>query len=229
MTSRSLPLLTGNVPLRSAIDSALEKSTLDPPDNELMVLVRKGNHEAFGQVFDRYYPAVQGIARKILRNPEDVADVIQESFLDVFQNARSFTPSRGTLKGWISCVAYHRSLKRLRRLTRQDWQDTDPKALEFIEDFAVRPDRFIRALDFRRCLDRTLKTLHEKHRRTMALYFFEGQELRAIALELGESLGNTRHSLYRGLAKLRKELVQKGLLQGYIEFEDSQKEDEVPG
>src|SRR6266853_1228516 len=228
MTSRSLPLLTGNVPLRSAIDSALEKSTLDPPDNELMVLVRKGNHEAFGQVFDRYYPAVQGIARKILRNPEDVADVIQESFLDVFQNARSFTPSRGTLKGWISCVAYHRSLKRLRRLTRQDWQDTDPKALEFIEDFAVRPDRFIRALDFRRCLVRTLKTLHGKHRRTMALYFFEGQELRAIALELGESLGNTRHSLYRGLAKLRKELVQKGLLQGYIEFEDSQKEDEVP-
>jgi len=63
----------------------------------------------------------------------------------------------------------------------------------------------------------------------MVLYFFEGQELSAIALELGESLGNTRHGLYRGLAKLRKELVQKGLLQGYIEFEDSQKEDEVPG
>ena len=229
MTARSLPLLTDDVPLDSAIDSVPEKLTLVPSDNELMVLIQKGNQEAFGQVFDRYYPAVRGIARKMLRNPEDVADVVQESFLDVFQNARSFTPSRGTLKGWISCVAYHRSLKRLRRLTRQDWQHTDPKVLEFIEDFAVRPDRFIRALDFRRCLDRALKILHERHRRTMVLYFFEGQELSAIALELGESLGNTRHGLYRGLAKLRKELVQKGLLQGYIEFEDSQKEDEVPG
>ncbi len=229
MTARSLPLLTGNVPLDSAIDSVPEKLTLVPSDNELMVLIQKGNQEAFGQVFDRYYPAVRSIARKMLRNPEDVADVVQESFLDVFQNARSFTPSKGTLKAWISCIAYHRSLKRLRRLTRQDWQHIDPKLAEFIEDLAVRPERFIRAFDFRRCLDRALKILHEKHRRTMVLYFFEGQELSAIALELGESLGNTRHGLYRGLAKLRKELVQRGLLEGYIEFKDARKEDEVSG
>ena len=210
MTSRSLPLLTGNVSLGSAIDSVPEKLTLVPPDNELMVLIQQGNQEAFGQVFDRYYPAVRGIARKMLRN-------------------RSFTPSKGTLKGWISCLAYHRSLKRLRRLTRQDWQHIDPKLAEFIEDLAVRPERFIRAFDFRRCLDRALKILHEKHRRTLVLYFFEGRELSAIALELGETVGNTRHGLYRGLAKLRKELVQKGLLEGYIEFKDAPNEDEVSG
>src|SRR5713226_1428003 len=100
-------------------ESSREKPALVPPDEELMELVRKGDHEAFGQVFDRYYIAVRSIARKMLRDPEDVADVVQESFLDVYQNAWSFLPSRGTLKAWISCLTYHRALKRLLLLKKR--------------------------------------------------------------------------------------------------------------
>jgi RNA polymerase sigma-70 factor, ECF subfamily len=229
MSSHSVSLPQRHVLQREVCESPPEKAARVPPDEELMERVQEGDHEAFGQIFDRHYPAVRSIARKMLRNSEDVADVIQESFLDVFQNARSFSSSKGTLKGWISCLAYHRSLKRLRCVTKRNWVQFGPSDAEFIQDLTVKPDRFIRTLDFRTCLDRALKTLHEKHQRTIALYFFEGQELSAIALQLGESLGNTRHCLYRGLAKLRNELVQKGLLRGYIEFEDRQSQDEVPG
>ncbi len=194
-----------------------------------MERLKEGDHEAFGQVFDHYYIAVRSIARKMLRDPEDVADVVQESFLDVYQNARSFEASRGTLKGWISCLTYHRALKRLLLLKRRDRESGDlDKAVYFVEA-DVKPEQWIRSLDFRRSLDTVLRTLQEKQRRTMLLYFFEDQELSAIAVELRESLGNTRHLLYRGLTKLRRELVQNGLLQGYIEFSEERKEDKVPG
>ena len=204
-----------------------EKLALVPPDEELMELVQKKDHEAFGQVFDRYYIVVRSIARKMLRNPEDVADVVQESFLDVYQNAGSFVPSRGTLKTWISCLTYHRSLKRLMLLKKRDRESGDLDKAAYFVEADVKPEHWIRSLDFRRSLDAVLGTLQEKQRRTMLLYFFDGQELSAIAVELRESLGNTRHHLYRGLAKLRRELVQNGLLRGYIEFVDDRNEDKV--
>src|SRR5260370_37880656 len=107
----SLPASLKNSPLIAG--AAPQKTTAGPSDNDLIVLVRTGSEEDFGQLFDRYYVAVRSVARKILRNSEDVADVVQEACLDVYQGARSFDPAKGTLKTWISYLAYHRSLKRV--------------------------------------------------------------------------------------------------------------------
>ena len=82
----------------------------------------------------------------------------------------------------------------------------------------MRPEQWIRSLDFRKSLDKALTIVKEKQRGTLELYFFEGKDISAIAKELDESTGNVRHHLYRGLAKVRAELVQNGLLRGYIEF-----------
>jgi hypothetical protein len=54
-----------------------------PSDIELMELVQRGDHDAFELLFDRYHGVVRGVARKVLKSPEDVGDVVQEAFLDV--------------------------------------------------------------------------------------------------------------------------------------------------
>jgi RNA polymerase sigma-70 factor (ECF subfamily) len=207
--------------------SVPQKTTIGPSDNDLIVFVQKGSEEAFGQLFDRYYVAVRSVARKILRNPEDVADVIQEAFMDVYQGARSFDPARGSLKTWISYLAYHRSVKRVRLLKKYEWQTGDPDEASSVLDSEVTTEGWIRCLDFGRSLDLALETLNEKQRRTMVLYFFDGVEVEAIATLLGETLGNTRNHLYRGLAKLRNQLMQNHLLAGYIEFDEDQNKDKV--
>jgi hypothetical protein len=48
--------------------------------------------------------------------------------------------------------------------------------------------------------------------------------LQEIAAETGETLSNTRHFFYRGLMKLRAEVVKKRLLRGYKEYEGSDDE-----
>lgn len=229
MSSHSLPVSLRHFLRNSAgvADSAAEKATPIPSDDNLMTLVKHGDHDAFGQLFARYYIAARSIARKILRNPEDVADVVQETFLDVYQHSATFDESKGTLKCWISCLAYHRSLKRVRALKRGHWQSGDPDEVPFVLDTEVAPDRWIRSLDFRKVLDAVLSSLDERQRQTMLLYFFEGLELNVIAAQLGETLGNTRNHLYRGLAKLRGELMQSGLLDGYIEFDKHKNKQKV--
>jgi len=208
-------------------ESAPQKTTACPSDNDLIVLVQEGSEDAFGQLFDRYYVAVRSVARKILRNPEDVADVIQEAFMDVYQGAKSYDPAKGTLKTWISYLAYHRSVKRVRLLKKREWQTGDPDEASSVLDSEATPDGWIRSLDFGRCLDIVVATLNEKQRRTMVLHFFDGLEMEAIAPLLGETLGNTRNHLYRGLAKLRSQLMQNHLLAGYIEIDEDQNKEKV--
>src|SRR5260370_31669499 len=56
-----------------------------------------------------------------------------------------------------------------------------------------------------------LDTLNEKQQATLRLRFFDGCDLREIAERLGESFENIRHYYYRGLDRLRKEAVERGL------------------
>lgn len=209
------------------VEPVPQKTTPGPSDNDLIVLVQKGSEEAFGQLFDRYYVAVRSVARKILRNPEDVADIVQETFIDAYQGARSFDSARGSLKTWISYLAYHRSVKRVRLLKKREWQTGDVDEASSVLDPELTPDSWIRSLDFGRSLDFVVATLNEKQRRTMLLHFFDGLEVEAIATLLGETIGNTNNHLYRGLAKLRTELIQKQLLAGYIEFEGYENKEKV--
>ena len=60
-----------------------------------------------------------------------------------------------------------------------------------------------------RLIEQCLEQLDDKQRATVTAYFFRGLSVNEIAHELGESFGNTRHYLYRGLEKMRKVLAAK--------------------
>jgi len=223
MSSEPLSLFLQKV--RKTVPSAARpiapEGVPEPSDGELMAAIQRGDQQAFEQLFDRYHGLVRGLARRVLKSPEDVADVVQDAFLDVYHRCRSFDPSKGTVRTWICCVAHYRSLKRLRHLRSRDWQSGAPEEGLGLIDLEVNQNHWIRSIDFRKCLDKVLASLNEKQRQTMVLHFFEGRELAVIAVDIGESLANTRHHLYRGLAKLRTELVRNRLLAGYTEFDGS--------
>src|SRR5260370_14279362 len=214
-------------------ESVPQKTTCCHSDSDLIAAIRNKATDsdkselAFGQLFDRYYVAVRSVARKILRNQEEVADVIQEAFMDVYLGAKSYDPAKGTLKTWISYLAYHRSVKRARLLKKREWQSGDADDASLVPDPDVTPERLIKSLDLGRSLDIVVATLNEKQRRTIVLFFFDGVELDVIAAKLGETIGNTRNHLYRGFAKLRSELMQKDLLAGYMEFDENKNSEKV--
>ena len=73
MTSQSVPWTrAANLPI---LTSEADFSSLS--DEELIVCLRAGRGEAMTELFDRYYVTVRSIARRVLRNSEDVADVVQ--------------------------------------------------------------------------------------------------------------------------------------------------------
>jgi RNA polymerase sigma-70 factor (ECF subfamily) len=61
-------------------------------------------------LFERYARAAYGIALRILRDTGGAEDVVQQTFLYIYQKAAIFDPSKGSTRSWIIRVVYHRAL-----------------------------------------------------------------------------------------------------------------------
>src|SRR5260370_39896217 len=155
MSSEALPIRLENSLQNSSFvaESVPQKTTPSPSDNDLIDAIKNKAKDsekseiAFGQLFYRYYVAVRSVARKILRNPEDVADVIQEAFMDVYQGARSFDPARGSLKTWVSYLAYHRSVKKSRLPKKRECQGRDACEASLLPQPEAKPQAWRLACD----------------------------------------------------------------------------------
>ncbi len=179
--------------------------TKSPSDGELMLRVAANDSNALGLLFDRYSRLVLGIAVRILRDYGEAEEVVQDAFFHLFQKAQLFDSSKGTVKGWILQIAYHRALDQKSYLVRRDfYRGTELGCLDDTLLGDTDLDREIGARLNHVRLAEALDELPEIQRRTLELFYFEGLELREIADKISEPLGNVRHHFYRGLERLRK-------------------------
>ena len=179
--------------------------TKSPGDDELMVRVAESDSNALGVLFDRYSRLVLGIAVRILHDYGEAEEVVQDAFFHLFQKAKLFDSSKGTVKGWILQIAYHRALDQRSYLIRREfYRSTEIGCLGDTLLGETDLDREIGSRLDHVGVAEALEELSEIQRRTLELFYFEGLELREIADKLNEPLGNVRHHFYRGLERLRK-------------------------
>jgi RNA polymerase sigma-70 factor (ECF subfamily) len=150
----------------------------------------------FEQIFDEHYPMVRAVARAILRNQEDVEDVVQEAFLDVHRYLHTFDESKGTFKNWVRSCAAHRAYARYRK-NRRLTEHFENKVID-----VEAPDRTMKEN-----IGKWLLSLNDKQRLVIQKYFFEDKDLHRIAEESGMHWGTTRNHLYRGIANLKRNIA----------------------
>ena len=74
----------------------------------ILAAVARGDHAAFRAVYDQAAPAVLGTVRRVLRDPAQSEEVMQEVLLEVWRTAARFDPSAGSAAAWIMTVAHRR-------------------------------------------------------------------------------------------------------------------------
>jgi len=79
-------------------------------DEDVMEQLRQGHPDALSILFGRFHRLVLKIALRILRDPAEAEDVMQDIFLEIFKRSSQFDPKKGSAKTWILQYAYHRSL-----------------------------------------------------------------------------------------------------------------------
>ncbi len=181
-------------------------------DETLLAELKGQNPEALAEIFCRYARLVFGVGFRILRDAGEAEDLVQEVFLFLYQKAELFDASKGGAKAWIVQVAWHRSLDRREYLHRRSfYSGTDASILS--DTLVGREDveKVLASQLDRERLREAFRSLSDRQRLTLEMFFFEELDLREIAMRLDESFENVRHHYYRGLQKLRKDAFVRKL------------------
>ena len=178
----------------------------DATDDELMHRFASGNHDAFAVIVERYQRLVFSVALRLVQNEGEAEDVVQIVFLDIFQKAAQFDPTRGTLKVWLLQFAYTRSINRRYYLQTRgfyfgsDFEPIDP------DDCPVRDAKplSLSAGELARLVRQALASISPKQRNALDLVYFQGLTFSEAARKDGVSLDSMKHHYYRGMALLRE-------------------------
>jgi RNA polymerase sigma-70 factor (ECF subfamily) len=100
---------------RSSVDAG-SALVVTHSDEALMEQLGTGNKDALALLFRRYARMVRAVAYRILRNPSEAEDLLQDVFLFLFLKSQLFDRARGPARSWIVQVTYHRAIDRRRYL-----------------------------------------------------------------------------------------------------------------
>jgi RNA polymerase sigma-70 factor (ECF subfamily) len=185
--------------LKAKPDRMEEPASLSSPDI-LIGAVARGSHAALKRLYEIESRRLYGIALRIVRRPEIAADVLQETFVQIWQNTRAFAPEKGSAAGWMTGITRFRALDAVRKTGRERLTD-DPA----LGDAAVEPD-IVAELDVKtqsEALRRCLQQLEDNQRRCVVLAFVDGFSHTEIAARLAAPLGSVKSWVRRGLIALK--------------------------
>jgi len=192
---------------------------LPDSDEELMLRVCNGDAVAMGILFKRYACVVRGVAYKILRDPSEADDLLQDVFILIHRLCGQFDRSKGTVRFWILLITHRRAISRRRYLTSRhfytylDLEEELDRASHSRSTATRYLDAVELALEKKDILQSWLEELSQNQRETLSLFFFEGYSFEEIATRLGQTTGNTRNHYYRGLERLRRKLLAERTLE----------------
>lgn len=207
----ALPLSKKKAVISPVADDKPQART-EVPDEFLLAQISTGDQEALAILFRRYARLVWAVAEKILRDPAEAEDVMQELFLCIQRKAHIFDSAKGPARTLIVHMTYQRAISRRRYLASRQFYGRCGLEGSVLRIAAPRMEHYddsVEAHMGRAGLQTVLAALSEDQRETLRLCFFEGFTLAEISDKLGQPLGNVRHHYYRGLEKLRKHMPKR--------------------
>jgi RNA polymerase sigma-70 factor (ECF subfamily) len=190
---------------RVASPAKAERTSPEPgTDAELIARIQSGDTEAMGTVYDRHAPSLYAVAVRMLGAEREAEDLLHDVFLEAWQHAREFDPSKGSVYTWLIVRLRSRALDRLGR--------AEARRARSLEEAPEMPhlalDGSASAVDGI-AVRRALSQVDVNVRQVLELTFFDGFTAREIAEQLAVPVGTVKSRLARGLGALEALLSTK--------------------
>lgn len=168
-----------------------------------MERVQEGDHHAFAHLVDRYLTRLRQFALRLMGNTEDADDVVQETFLRLWRNAKSWEPGRVQLTTWLHRIAHNLCIDRIRRRrpTTEFDENQHGGAAPRLESEAMAAELGDRVAD-------ALAALQERQRTALLLCHYQGLSNRHAAEILEVSVEALESLLARARRKMRQLLSE---------------------
>jgi len=179
-------------------------------DAELLVRMSRGDERALGSFYDRWEGAVRAIVLRVVHEPAEADDVVEEVFWQAWRQAGRFEAGRASGGTWLLTIARSRALDRLRALKRSREDAGLDALLDSGSELAIHgtPDPLEAAMlaERARVVRDALATLPADQRATLELAYLEGLSQSEIAERTREPLGTIKTRMRLAMIKLRERL-----------------------
>jgi len=189
-------------PKAVALAATARRSSTDTADLQRIVA---GDAGGVADLYDRHSAMVFGLALRVTNDQGLAEDVVQETFVSVWQAASSFDPTKASARTWILTIAHRRAVDAVRRRRRPvlslDLNDADaPMRLPAVPDvWAEVSPRLDRVT-----VQVALAKLPEAQRLSLELAYFDGLTQQEIAAATGVPLGTVKGRVRLGLVRLHE-------------------------
>ena len=188
--------------------SQLPETEVD--DFDLVQRISDGDQRALALIYRRYSGQVFGLAKRIIRNNELAADVVQDVFVSLWNRPEAFDRDRGTLRAFLLAKTHGRTIdiirsesaRRIReerdiRLTAQAEPTLDEEVWQMTLVAKVRD---------------AVAGLPDRERQVIEFAYLGGLTYREVALRLEMPEGTVKSRIRSGLARLQNEMRQAGMI-----------------
>ena len=180
--------------------------------DQLVAQTKAGNREAFTELVEMFSERIYNLGLRILKNSDDAADVLQETFLAVYEKIDSFD-GRSNFFTWLYRIATNFALMKLRKGKRTVYTDQDmeehydnPDKIQ-IHEWQDFPLRDMLNEEFRKHLDLAVDRLPEIYRSVFLLRDVENLSIKEASKILGITESNVKIRLKRARVYLREDLA----------------------
>ena len=178
-------------------------------DEALVKRSQADDERAFGELVSRYESKVYSLALKMLRNPEDAEDVLQDTFLRAYRGIKSFK-GNSTFSTWIYRITANSALMRLRKrqLPTVSIDDADERETPInIADWAPGPVEQVLNQETQAAMSEAIEALPPEFRQVFVLRDLEELSNAEVAEILDLSVAAVKSRLHRARLKVRNRLA----------------------
>jgi RNA polymerase sigma-70 factor (ECF subfamily) len=177
--------------------------------------LKQGNRSELARMVEQFSDSIYRVALRMLNNPADAEDVLQETFIKAIRALPTFE-GRSSLSTWLYRIAVNESLMLIRKqkpeaaLTEEEFEDPDDSTSypSFqILDWCCLPEEDFLSAETRKVLNLAIQKLPKNLRTVFVLRDIEGLSIRDTAEALDITESNVKTRLLRARMKLREELT----------------------
>ncbi len=177
-------------------------------DEDLVKRLQQRDPRAMGDLYDRFGKLAFSVILSIVRDPATAEDLVQETFLRVWNRIQAFEAGRGALGPWLLAIARNRAIDHVRSMSsRMDRNSFEFDAREHPSLF-VDMEREVVNTDHARIIRQAIAKLNQNQRRVIELAYYEGLSQSEMAEKMGQPLGTVKTWVRTALKILRDELGQ---------------------
>jgi len=176
-----------------------------PSDVDLMLGIQSGDADALSLLYDRYNGIMKALILRIIRNDTEADDLLQEVFMEIWNQAKNFSAEKGKPLGWMVTLTRRRAIDALRkkqayaRAEERLQAEPEQQPLAWVQNTT---EKEIEAGDTRVLMAKVINSLPVAQQQVIELAFFQGMSQREIAANTNIPLGTVKTRLELGLKKI---------------------------